>query len=232
MKDTEEEAAVAYDVASVREKGFQAITNYSLRCYNIQSILNSEKMKQQQQIYANVMRQQAANANRIWQQAMELQAINARKNQQKDRVTEAGKRFLALQKQHPDLRLTLGTGGANLEKPKARYLGLGDQKNQPEGMRKFFKSWALKTARKELASGATKKFNHGEGSPFGSYEEVRSLTGRPKLYNFFAAKDEGQRVPPYMKWLKAHGLGFKRGNPKHYKNDPDIKGKAKVSYDV
>ncbi|XP_050226506.1 uncharacterized protein LOC126676362 isoform X1 [Mercurialis annua] len=49
LYDTEEGAAIAFDVQCIKEKGYRAITNYSLRCYDVESIIKSQLAFLQQQ---------------------------------------------------------------------------------------------------------------------------------------------------------------------------------------
>ncbi|WCJ39852.1 hypothetical protein M5689_020806 [Euphorbia peplus] len=183
---------------------------------------------------------QAMNAMKVWQKATDMQAIEARKIHKQAMDFEASKR-LAIQKQQqqhqpeddPLLTLTLATRNTNLTKPIACRRSLGCENQGKEGLRHYFVAWALKTTREELASGSSKKFNHGKFSPFCSYQEIKQSKERPKPFNLFGPPDKGYYVPPFEEWLG--GLGSKHGNfgvLRHYKKDPDMKGKAKVGYDV
>uniref|UniRef100_A0A6N2K0V1 AP2/ERF domain-containing protein n=1 Tax=Salix viminalis TaxID=40686 RepID=A0A6N2K0V1_SALVM len=39
--ETEEEAAIAFDLACIKQKGYQATTNYDIRYYNVQAMINN-----------------------------------------------------------------------------------------------------------------------------------------------------------------------------------------------
>ncbi|KAF9679690.1 hypothetical protein SADUNF_Sadunf06G0040700 [Salix dunnii] len=41
--ETEAEAAIAFDLACIKQKGYQAITNYDIRYYNVQAMINGSK---------------------------------------------------------------------------------------------------------------------------------------------------------------------------------------------
>ncbi|KAJ6699934.1 AP2-LIKE ETHYLENE-RESPONSIVE TRANSCRIPTION FACTOR BBM ISOFORM X1 [Salix purpurea] len=50
--ETEEEAAIAFDLACIKQKGYQATTNYDIRYYNVQAMLNNGRKPELPQMEA------------------------------------------------------------------------------------------------------------------------------------------------------------------------------------
>ncbi|XP_048225858.1 uncharacterized protein LOC8278978 isoform X2 [Ricinus communis] len=207
--ETEEEAAVAFDVGCIKQYGYQAITNYDLRCYDVESILKAHQLFLQQQ--AAMLAMQRA-------------------------------RLSAMQKQQQPLK-----------RPIASHLDIVPRNLATPEQRSQFEIWAQETARKELAQASNfSSFQHGEFSPFSSYQESRSsflgFRHGSSASQFEACIPGGQcshktldTVPllgPYQlsagieMRLRAQGLGFEHAASssfKPYAKESGNKMKGKVT---
>lgn len=226
QSDTAEEAAIAFDITCIKQKGFQAITNFDLRCYDVEAIFKADKLQKEKEV------ETTRPPLTITQKQNNTLGINIDIGSMKDRrpiIPDLNLRpqqaipksyhwaFEIAKKAHEASASRVSRFQHGTFSPFYSYQKMQQLKEQQEGISNF-------------------GFRHVSSSAFQSYKQGETIGNSSNI----SQKSYLESLLPYqinfMKkhWLRAQGLRFKHSSSscfKTYKNNYERKGKSKMNPD-
>ncbi|CAK7342456.1 unnamed protein product [Dovyalis caffra] len=221
--ETEEEAAIAFDLACIKQKGYQAITNYDIRHYDVNAMLNGNKPKLQ-----------GVEVEKTWPVTAQMQAYPHITN-----TNNAGWNINIQPRIYRARGFRLPREGLTNF---VEILGLEKQDNG-SGLRfRHGDSSAFNLYQEQIIKPAVRHAGFGIGhATASSYQFYKQTESGDHQDSSFAPLQPQNRwlFPPYSinvqreQRLKAAGVGFKHSIPsrfKVYKRNTMWKGKVKVNF--